>query len=118
MKDIKAILKERYKGSKRDIILDGADLVSQKGYTLLPNFILYQPGLSAYAKLIYAMILSYAWGKKRRAFPGQQRLAEDCGVGLATVKRYIKELVDQDAMTVIRRGQGRTNVYILHFKKR
>jgi predicted transcriptional regulator len=118
MQDLKTVLKQRYGPTGRDIILDGADVVSQRGYTLLPNFILYRPGLSAYAKLIYAMILSYAWGTKRAAFPGQQRLAADCGMGVATVKRYIKELVDKGAMTVVRRGQGRTNIYVLHFKKR
>ena len=118
MKDIKTILKERYGKSDRDIVLDGADMVSQRGYTLLPNFILYRDDLSAYGKLIYAMILSYAWGDKRAAFPGQQRLATDCGMGVTTVKRYIKELVDRGAMTVVRRRQGKTNVYILHFKRR
>jgi len=118
MKDIKTILRERYRNSERDIILDGADLVSQAGYTLVPNFILYRTDLSAYAKLIYATILSYAWGQSKAAFPGQERLAQDCGVGVATVKRYIRELITKRCMTVLRRGQGRTNIYILHFKRR
>lgn len=118
MNDLKSILKKQYRDSDQDIILDGADVVSQKGYTLLPNFILYRTDLSAYAKLVYAMILSYAWGQSRAAFPGQDRLAQDCGMGVATVKRHIKELMDKGCMTVIRRGQGKTNVYILHFKRR
>jgi len=118
MKDIKALLKERFRNSDQDIILDGADFVSQKGYTLVPNFILYRTDLSAYAKLIYATILSYAWGQRRAAFPGQERLSQDCGMGIATVKRHIKELTDVGCMTVVRRGQGKTNLYILHFKRR
>ena len=118
MKDINAILRKRFGNSDQDIILDGADLVSQKGYTLVPNFILYRTDLSAYAKLIYATILSYAWGQSRAAFPGQERLAQDSGMGVATVKRHIKELLDTGCMSVVRRGQGRTNIYILHFKRR
>lgn len=118
MKDIQSIIRERYRNSDQDIVLDGADFISQKGYTLVPNFILYRSDLSAYAKLVYATILSYAWGQSRAAFPGQERLAQDCGMGVATVKRHIKELMDKEVMTIIRRGQGKTNIYILHFKRR
>jgi hypothetical protein len=118
MKDIKALLKERYRGTEQDIVLDGADVVSQQGYTLLPNYVLYMKDLTPHAKLIYATLLSYAWGRKRSSFPGQARLANDCGMGVATVKRHIKRLVEKQCIAVIRRGQGRTNLYILHFKKR
>lgn len=118
MKSVNTILRDRYRNSDQDIILDGADFISQKGYTLVPNFILYRSDLSAYAKLVYATILSYAWGQSRAAFPGQDRLATDCGMGVATVKRHIKELTDKECMTVLRRGQGKTNIYILHFKRR
>jgi len=118
MKDLKNILRKRYGSSAQDIILDGADFISQKGYTLVPNFILYRTDLSAYAKLIYATILSYAWGQSRAAFPGQERLSKDCGMGIATLKRHIKELTDTECMSVLRRGQGKTNIYILHFKRR
>ena len=34
MYDIKTILKKRYGTSGQDIILDGADVITQKGYTL------------------------------------------------------------------------------------
>jgi len=118
MKDIHTLLKQRYRGTDQDIVLDGADVLSQKGYTLVPNYILYQQGLTAQAKLIYAMLLSYAWGTKRSAYPGQERLAADCGLGVATVKRHIKHLVEKKCITIVRRGQGWTNLYILHFKRR
>ncbi len=118
MKSVRELLLERYGNSKRDIVLDGADIVSQQGYTLLPNYILHTDKLTPYAKLIYAIILSYAWGEKDSAFPGQEQLAEDCGLGIATVKRAIKELKDKEFLTVIQRGLGKTNIYILHFKKK
>jgi hypothetical protein len=32
-----------------------------KGFTLIPNYILRHPDLSRDAKLLYAILLSYAW---------------------------------------------------------
>ena len=114
MKDIKSILKERYRLSEKDIILEGADVVSQQGYTLIPNYVLNTDKLSAYAKLVYTMLLSYAWGQKNSSFPGQERLAEDSGISLRTVVRTIKELESSQFLTIVRRGRGLTNLYVLH----
>lgn len=118
MQKLSDLLKQKYQNSEKDIVLDGADYISQKGYTLLPNYVLHTKGLSAFAKLVYALILSYAWGSKNASFPGQETLAEDCGLGIATVKRAVKELKEKEFITVIQRGQGKTNVYVLHFKKK
>jgi len=118
MQDIKSILKKKYGTSGQDIILDGADVVTQKGFTLIPNYVLASDKLSPFAKLIYTMVLSYAWGDKNSAFPGQERLARDCGISSRTVVRAIQELEQQDFLTVIRRGRSLTNLYILHFKRR
>jgi hypothetical protein len=118
MQKLSELLKQKYQNSKEDIVLDGADFISQKGYTLIPNYVLHSRGLSAFAKLVYSVILSYAWGSKNSSFPGQERLAEDCGLGIATVKRTIKELKEKEFITVIQRGQGKTNVYVLHFMKK
>lgn len=117
MKSIEEILKEKYKNSTKEIILDGADLVSQKGYTLIPNYVLHKPGLSGRAKLVYALLLSYAWGDKDASFPGQERLARLCGSSPRSVWSAIKELQLIGLITVVRRGLGKTNLYILHFKK-
>lgn len=116
MESVGELLK-KYKDSKQDIILLGADLVSQKGYTLVPNYVLYTEKISVYAKLVYSMLLSYAWNKNA-VFPGQDTLAKDCGVSNRTVIRAIKELEKQKFITIFRRGQGKTNLYLLHFKKK
>lgn len=116
MQHVKSLLKEKYQDSTREIILEGADLLSEKGYTLVPNFVLQTKIISGKAKLVYAMLLSYAWGNKDSAFPGQDRLAKDCGSSPRTVWAAIKELEKNGFITVIRRGLGRTNVYILHLK--
>lgn len=113
----KALLQEKYQHSTREIILEGADLLSEKGYTLVPNFVLQTKLISGKAKLVYAMLLSYAWGNKDSAFPGQVRLAEDCGNSHRTIWAAIKELERNGFITVIRRGLGKTNLYILHLKK-
>lgn len=118
MKSVRESLVERYGNSQQDIVLDGADFISQKGFTLIPNYILHTDGLSAYSKLVYAMLLSYAWGNKNSSFPGQETLAKDCGISRRSVINAIQELERQGFITVMRRGQGKTNLYILHFKKR
>ena len=115
MKSVRDALLEKYGNSQKDIVLDGADLISQKGYTLIPNYVLHTKKISALAKLVYAVLLSYAWGKKNSSFPGQQALIEDCGISESTIRRAIRELEANDFVTVIQRGQGKTNLYILHF---
>ena len=67
--------------------------------------------------LYYAMLLKYAWGNKDSVFPGQERLAEDCGTSARTVWTAIKELEKNGFVTIIRRGLGKTNLYILHLRK-
>lgn len=109
---------EKYKAGKRDIVLHGADFISQKGYTLIPNYVLHTDKLGSHAKLVYAMLLSYAWGRKNSSFPGQDRLAADCGLSISSIKRALDELKEHNFITVIRRGLNRTNVYVLHFKRK
>lgn len=118
MKTVSAILRKRYGRGGKDIILDGADFVSQKGFTIIPNYVLSTDRISAYAKLVYTMLLSYAWGDKNAAYPGQERLSKDCGVSTRTVVRAMKELEKNQFLTVARRGRGLTNLYVLHFKRR
>ncbi len=118
MQKLSDVLKQKYQNSKDDIVLDGADFISQKGYTLLPNYVLHTKELTPYAKVVYAMLLSYAWGKKNNSFPGQETLAEDCGISERSVRNAIRELETKDFISVIQRGLGKTNVYVLHFKKK
>lgn len=115
MESIGNILK-KYKDSKKDIHLLGADLISQKGYTIVPNFILNHKKLTPYAKIVYIMLLSYAWNKGA-VFPGQVRLAEECGISERSVRYALTELKKGAFLTIVQRGLGKTNLYILHFRK-
>ena len=54
----------------RNLILMGADIATQRGWTGVPNFILESKEISVGAKLIYAMLLKYA-RELDQCFPGQ-----------------------------------------------
>ena len=99
----------------RSLILKGADIATQRGWTGVPNFILESKKISVGAKLTYAMLLKYA-REMEECFPGQDRLAEDIGTSRQSVNAYIGELQRVDLLTVKRRGQGKSNLYTVHIK--
>lgn len=109
MKAIGEIIREQ------NIVLTTLDSVTRGGFTQVPNFILRDPDLSLGAKVTYAMFLSYAWHNDS-CFPGQDRLAIDLGMSRTSVTAFIGELQKRGLIAVQRRGQGRTNVYTVHFK--
>ena len=108
MKTIGEVLKEK------NIKLDTANPVLQGGFTQVPNFILKDSKLTAGAKVTYAMFLSYAWNNDS-CFPGQDRLAEDMGMSRSRVTEFVGELEKAKLITIQRRGQGKTNLYTIHF---
>ena len=61
-----------------------------------------------------AMFLSYAWHNDS-CFPGQERLAEDMGMSVSRVNEFIKGLESAGLIEIIRRGQGKTNIYKIKF---
>lgn len=99
----------------RNLVLKGADLATQKGWTGVPNFILESNQISVGAKLTYAMLLKYA-REMNECFPGQDRLAADMGTGKRSIIRYIAELEKVSLLTVQRRGQGKPNMYTVYLK--
>lgn len=111
MDAIQDILKDK------NIELVGADAATQRGFTMVPNFILTHAKLSVGAKLTYAMLLKYAW-QNNSCFPGQERLAEDMGSSDRSMRSYLKELKELGYLEVKQRGLGRTNLYKLHLKAR
>lgn len=102
---------------RQNIILQGFDPVSAGGFTQVPNFLLKDPTLSANAKVVYSMLLSYAW-HNNLVFPGQERMADDLGTSQPTIARAIQELETHGWLDVQRRGQGKTNLYVLKFTVR
>jgi hypothetical protein len=109
MKQIGEIIREK------NIKLDTLDPVALHGFTQVPNFILKDPNISVGAKVAYAMFLSYAWHNDS-CFPGQDRLAEDMGLSRVRVTQLIAELQRISLVSIHRRGQGKTNLYTIHFQ--
>lgn len=108
MEHIGQILREK------NIELDTLDPVTRGGFTQVPNFILRDPKLSIGAKVTYAMFMSYAWHNDS-CFPGQERLAQDMGMSVSRVNEFVKTLEAAGYLEIIRRGQGKTNIYKLKF---
>ena len=100
--------------TERNIELVTSDPVALHGFTQVPNFLFKNSGLTMGAIVVYAKFLSYAWHNDY-CFPGQQRLADDLDMGIASINRFIKELEDSALIEIERRGQGRTNIYRIAF---
>jgi len=89
--------------------------VVRGGFTQVPNFILKDGTLCLGAKVAYAMFLSYAWHNDS-CFPGQERLAVDMGMSRSRVTEFVGELERAGLVKIQRRGQGKTNIYTIHFQ--
>ena len=99
---------------ERNIELATLDPVARGGFTQVPNFILRDGTLSLGAKVAYSMFLHFAWNNDS-CFPGQDRLAGHMGMSVSRVNEYIKELEAAGLVEITRRGQGKTNLYRVHF---
>jgi hypothetical protein len=93
------------------LIIDDASL--PRGFVQLPKAVLYAQHLSREAKLLYAVLLGYAW-QEQRCFPGYQRLCADLNASENAVRTWMRELEDAHLISQRRRGQGRTNLYLFH----
>ena len=101
--------------AEKNIILKGADILSARGFTQVPNHVLESDKISPGAKLTYAMLLKYAW-QNDYCFPGQDRLAKDMGGGVRSIVRYVQELEAVGFVRIVRRGLGKPNIYELNLR--
>ena len=99
----------------RNLLLRGADIATQRGWTGVPNFILESKQISIGAKLTCAMLLKYS-REMDECFPGQERLAKDMGASSRSVRTWLKELSLVELIDVRHRGQGKPNLYTVHLK--
>jgi hypothetical protein len=99
---------------ERNIELATLDPVARGGFTQVPNFILRDSSLSLGAKVSYSMFLHFDWYNEG-CFPGQDTLAKHMGMSVSRVNEYIKELEAAGLIEITRRGQGKTNLYRVHF---
>src|SRR3712207_3100576 len=84
----------------------------QNGFTQMPNSIFKATHLSHSARFLYNILLSYCWHKDY-CFPSFETLMQDMQCGSQALTTYLAELKDTNLITIIRRGQGKTNLYYL-----
>lgn len=89
-----------------------ADPVLQKGFTQIPNVVLRNPELSVAARLTYAMLQSFAW-ESEKCWTGRAKLAWLVGVSERSLYDYLSELKEARLLKIIKRGQGKTDLYRL-----
>src|SRR4051812_5258482 len=82
------------------------------GFIQLPRQILYARNISRDAKMLYGVLLSYAW-QEQRCFPGYTRLCLDMQASENSVRKWMNELEAVSLLTHKRRGLGKTNIYSL-----
>lgn len=98
---------------QQTIVIEYKDaLPAGDNFTPVPNQVLWHKEISSGAKLAYAAILNYAT-HGNFIFPGQERLASEIGVHLATLNKYLQELKGQELLEVKRQGLGKTDIYTL-----
>jgi hypothetical protein len=106
---------ERLQQVEKTIIFDGADEINRGGYVLLSQHVLTTPKLSPGAKCVHALLIHYGWNNEY-CFPGQDRIAKDMGMSASRINEFTKELEANGFIEIIRRGQGKTNVYRIKFR--
>lgn len=97
-------------GEKTLVILDPT---LRRGFTSVPNKVLFATGLSMAAKCLYSILLAFAW-QEDECFPGQERLAEAAGCTDRTVRKYLEELKYFGLVSWVQRGLNQTNIYYIH----
>jgi hypothetical protein len=83
-------------------------------FTQIRSDFLRFPGYSPTMKLVYLVLLSYA-GAGATAWPGQVRLARECGVSERTIRTVLADLAAVDLLTIKQQGLNKTNLY--HVRK-
>lgn len=89
------------------------DLEQATGFTQISNAILRcYPELSDGEKMTYVVLKSFAYVGPE-TFVGEETLARARGITVSTVSRHLNRLIDIGLVKVRRRGQGKTNVWVI-----
>lgn len=103
-----------------------ASPVSQAGFTIIPNAVMLRSDLSPTAKLVYGYLKHLAWrADGDTADPAVDVIAGDMKLSERTVRDALRALERAPAVEggdvaegvlveSVRRGQGRTNAYVIH----
>jgi hypothetical protein len=80
------------------------------GFTSVPNVVLRSRRLNPTAKVVYGLLLSYAW-EKDHTWPGQDLIASHLDATTRTVRNALTDLKAAHLISVEHRGLRQTNVY-------
>jgi DNA-binding transcriptional regulator GbsR (MarR family) len=86
--------------------------MSSATFAPIPNSILRRTDLSHGAKLCAARLIQYA-GRDIKAYPRLDTLADELGMSVRAVQRFLAELESYGLIKTQRRGRGQSNMYIL-----
>ena len=97
----------------REPLVQYEDLEQATGFTQISNAVLRcYPELSDGEKMTYAVLKSFAYVGPE-TFVGEETLARARSVTISTISRHLSRLVDVGLVKVRRRGQGKTNIWII-----
>lgn len=97
---------------EQTVVLKDETLKKLKGFVQIPRFILLTPKLSFGAKIIYSVLLSYAW-QDNFCFPAQKALAVDMGIKERQTRNLLAELKRAGLIDWKQRGLNRPNIYYI-----
>ncbi|MGV9428476.1 helix-turn-helix domain-containing protein [Streptomyces sp. NPDC003656] len=110
MTDNKDVVVRGVKLSEYMLVLDQELPQYASGYfSVIPRALKYDKEISSDAKILWEIINDYA-GTNRLAFPSHATLAKDMGKSVASIKRYLDELISNGWMTAQNRI-GTSNFY-------
>jgi len=97
----------------REPLVQYEDLEQATGFTQVNNAVLRcYPELSDGEKMTYILLKSFAFVGPE-TFVGEQTLARARNSTVSTVSRHLQKLIEVGLVRVRRRGQGRTNIWII-----
>ena len=88
------------------------------GLASVPVAVLKDKRIGHLSARLYAVLCSYAWGKKEVCNPGLSKLSKDIGASVRTVIRALGPLKEAGYLDVKKGGDGKTNTYTILTKNR
>jgi hypothetical protein len=87
--------------------------MTQQGFVAIPNWLIREPSVPPNAKVLYGVMLSYAFGKAGECTAGTQRMCDEAGISRASFFRSIAVLLERDYIEVrkVRSPSGWRNTY-------
>lgn len=83
-----------------------------KGYTKIPNDLLFPSQLSVSARYLYCVLLRHC-GKDDSCFPSQITLGKIMNISARHIRNLLDELIEAKILTKKRKGWNRSNTYTL-----